>query len=332
MRFINNYRDFENLKNIFDFLHKSKDEGGMEMSVRQISEVLNKDRRTASTWFRKAGLKIRTGTPIEMGLLVDEPSSSFTENINGIKIKKIPFVSNKNLLWLLGFSLGEGSFSSGTLEIGNKNFSLLPILKKLLSKYGSISIHYDNVLSGIIDGSPYELNTTYVKDVPRENANYFRIKLYNSAFARMIKNEFSSINKDIIKFVVSNKKLMKPFLAGFWDADGFISSSFYLKRKRKEFNIRIGIVQKDSVETRRFIDAIKYKLEFLFDIKSRIINKKCKRIFFNNNKKYVYEKSRIDLVISRHKDAVKWLTEFKDFLRNSEKIKNSYKILSLVKQ
>jgi hypothetical protein len=326
---VNSYKEFEELRNFFSFLHKDKDEGGIGVSITQMSKTFNKDRRTISTWFRKSGLIIRTDVPVRLGVLTDEQLQPFTESIDGVKFKKIPFAANRDMLWVLGFSLGEGSFSSGTLVVGNRNFSLLPILKKILSNYGSISIHYDNLYSKTLRNSNYDMEVEYVKDVPKKFANYFRIKLYNSAFSRMIKNEFTRINKDTISFALSSKENIKSFLAGFWDADGYITSSFYLKRKRKELNLRIGFKQKDCAESRWLTESIKRALKLHFNIESRIVERKEKRTIFKNGETYIYDGSSIGLVIGRHKDARKWVIEFKDFLKDSEKLNSSYKILNL---
>lgn len=207
----------DDIKKILDYLHKSKEKGGQGLNIREISNLFKKDRKTISTWFWKFGLNIKWSGPIKIGELVAIQTKPYITKEGNYKISKIPFISTHDLLWICGFSLAEGSHCSGTLEVGNTNFKLLPVLDNIFKKYGSTSVFYDSL------DNKRKLSTTSVEynktNVPKSESNFFRIRLYNSAFSRMIKNEFSPINKDTVRFALSKDKRAKYFIAGLWDAD-----------------------------------------------------------------------------------------------------------------
>lgn len=326
------YPEYHNdIKKLLNCLHKSKGRSGRGLNVREIANLLNKDRRTISTWFWKLGLPIKRSGPIKVGELVEIPAKPYLIKKGNLKIRKFPFVANPDLLWICGFVLAEGSHSSGTLEVGNTNLKFISILNNIFKKYGPTSISYDSI------ENQRKLNTTFVKytkDVTASKANYFRIRLYNSAFSRMIKNEFSSINKDTVSFALSKAKWAKHFIAGLWDADGWIFWKTY-KRKRfgregKEFSISIGIAQKENKYSKWLIQGLRFCLERLFGIKTRLIKETIKSTIVKKEKKYYCSGKSIGLVIATKKEKTKWLKIFRNYLRHKEKINKSNTLLKLI--
>ena len=126
---------YNDIKKLLDSLHKSKEKDGQGLNITEIANLFEKDRRTISTWFWKFGLNIKRSGPIKVGELVRVGTKSYVTKEGNYKIRKIPFVANPDLLWICGFSLGEGTHSSGTLEVGNTNFKFLPILNNIFKNY-----------------------------------------------------------------------------------------------------------------------------------------------------------------------------------------------------
>lgn len=318
------------LKKTLEFLYRPVESGGLGRSITEISRLIGKDRRTVSTWFRKMGIPVRSNLPVRIGVLTDKPHSPYYGKIGENKVLKIPFVATEELLWVLGFALADGSvaLSARTLEIGNSEFRLLPILKNVLSKYGSTSVMYDHVSAQYLSTRKTTV-VRYKKNVSFDLANYFRIRLYNAAFCRMIKNEFQPVNTRTIEFAFSEEKWAKPFLAGLWDADGWVFWKRYKRRNsdQKELTIRIGIAQESS-SSEWFINRLKDALMSLFGIETREIKYVVKSSIDKNGKEYHTDSYMKGLVVNTHASVSKWIKTFKDFLKHPKKIQ---KIDELIK-
>lgn len=323
---------YNDIKKLLDSLHKSKEKGGRGLNITEIANLFRKDRKTISTWFWKFGLNIKRSGPIKIGGLVVVRTKPYITKEGNYKIRKIPFVANPDLLWICGFSLGEGTHSSGTLEVGNTNFKFLPILNNIFKKYGSTSVFYDSLQNKRKFGTTL---VTYNKsDVPKSDSNYFRIRLYNSAFSRMIKNEFSPINKDTVRFALSKDKWAKYFIAGLWDADGWIFWKIYARKRLNwrwnEFTIRIGISQKENKYSEWLIQKLGLCLKRLFGIKTRLTRGNIKSTIIKKGKRYCCSGKSIGLVITTKKDKIKWLKIFRDYLRHEDRIKKANILLKLI--
>ena len=122
-------------KELLDFLYRPVERGGLGKSITEISRLIGKDSRTVSTWFRRMGISIRSNTPVRIGVLTDKQLFPFLDKIGENEVLKIPFHATEELLWILGFALADGSvaLSARTLEIGNSEFELLPIIKNILA-------------------------------------------------------------------------------------------------------------------------------------------------------------------------------------------------------
>lgn len=322
--------EYEKLKEVLDFLHTPIRNGGAGMTVTEVSKLIGKDRRTLATWFRRIGLRIRSHIPLKMGVLVNEPFTTYLDEVNGNRVRKIPFIATEELLWLLGFALADGSTlpHGRKLEIGNTEFGLLPILKKALSKYGRISVAYDSLFSRYY---PTQKTTTveYKKNVPPDSANYFRINLYNAAFCRLIKNEFQSINPETIESAFSEERWARAFLAGLWDADGWVFWNQYKRRdsNREELTVRIGIAQKSSV-SKYLINKVRSTLTN-WGIGTRETRNTVKSWIIKNGKKYHSNSHMSGLVVANFGAASRWVRIFNGSLRHPEKIRRVNELVQM---
>ena len=323
-----NYID---IKKLLDYLHGNKEKGGRGLNITEIANLFRKDRRTISTWFWKLGLNIKNSGPIKIGELVEFQTNPYITKEDNYKIRKIPFVANPDLLWACGFSLGEGAHSSGTLEVGNTNFKFLPALNNIFKKYGSTSVFYDSLHNECKIGTTF---ANYNKNVPKSESNYFRVRLYNSAFGRMIKNEFSPINKDTVRFAFSKDKWAKCFIAGLWNADGWIFWKTYKRKRLKwrwnELSVQIGISQKENEYSKWLIQELRFCLERLFGIRTRFIKGNINSTIIKKGEKYYCSGKSIGLVTTTKKDKIKWLRIFKNHLKHEDKIKKANTLLKIM--
>lgn len=314
---------YKNSSELKEFLFRLYDKKkGYGLTIKEIAHILNKDRRIISKWFYMLNIRIINGCLL-FGKLTNKYDKPHIKSF----IKYIPYIPKEDLLWVCGFAIGEGSSNVGTLEIGNNEFKFIPILKKVLSRYGKINILYDKITNKY-DRNKRELSTVYLKNVIEKNSNYFRIRLFSSAFSRMIKNEVEGYNKDTIKTALKRKETALPFIAGLWDGEGWIFWKDYNRKNGyNELVINIGISQKNGLDGKFLMLNVEKCINNTFGLKTIPLNSIVESTFIKNNKKYHHKINVIGFKVSSKKDMIKWVDYFVPYMKHPKKILNAKRLL-----
>ncbi|MCX6800984.1 MAG: hypothetical protein NTZ73_02255 [Candidatus Diapherotrites archaeon] len=103
---------------------------------------------------------------------------------------------DKDLAYLIGFCIGDGSVQKYAIDVFNKNHGMKEYLNKIMARYGK------------------------VKETNRKDG-LWKLRLSSVKIADLIKRN-SIIRNDTLNHIFSEKILAGNFLAGLWDSEGSV--------------------------------------------------------------------------------------------------------------
>lgn len=178
---------------------------------------------------------------------------------NHMKDIYIPEILNQKLAKLFGYYLGDGGYEDNRITFYEQRKEVAEYYKSLLEKIFKISCQVNF----------------------REAKNYYQIRIYSKIAAQLFKNYFLIKNKtleDSIPSIVlkSENDVLASFINGFFDAEGYISSS------------RIGL----GVNNKKIIRQLQLSLLRL-GIVSSIHEYDNRKNIYSHNKRYTIEISSL---------------------------------------
>jgi len=204
-------------------------------SSQAIGKILGKDRHVIHDWLRRYELEplpIKGAKPslLKITFVREGHDVNFGryEKING-KFYRVFYVYPTQLFaYMIGLILGDGNVDDRKIHItGGKPFHFLDSIFPKTVEFGkylggrSIKVKYFN-----------EEDNELSREHP--NVTYWRLYIYWSALSRLLNNK--KFLKGTLERIWSSQRLLKPFMAGFFDADGYFT-------KKHEKPVRIGFEQ-----------------------------------------------------------------------------------------
>ena len=186
------------------------------------------------------------------------PVIKYSSNMKKIKI---PEFLDENLAKIFGYYLGDGSYEIDRITFFEQRKEVAEYYKRLLEE-------------------TFGINTDLRF---RESKNYYQLRVYSRIVAQLFQNYFLIKNKtlnEIIPQIIlkSPDRVLASFISGFFDAEGYVSSSrvalginneFLAKRLQFAF-LRLGIIASIIEYDNRknpYSDKIRFTLE-INDIES----------------------------------------------------------------
>ena len=171
-----------------------------KFSITEIEAITGIPDSTLSYWFEQLDIPFIRNHIVNIALPGDRDTQlvvtegAITKKISTIKI-------TPELVYVIGFSLGDGSIQKYMVAVFNKDRKLREVLLKFLKQYGSVT------------------------EDEREDG-LWRLRLSNGKIANLIKDE-KGIRNDTLDYIFNDEKLAKQFIAAFWDAEGSVLHSKY---------------------------------------------------------------------------------------------------------
>jgi hypothetical protein len=163
--------------------------------VMSLEKILGIPNSTLSYWFAKLGIKTSRR---------NVNNKSFPANLDGLVVfskngkatKYSAIKIDKDVSYLIGFVLGDGSTQKFMVEAFNKDFGMRNKLIETMQKYGPVTEDF------------------------RDNG-LWRIRLSSVKISDLIKRN-KKPRKETIEFILRDDELTKQFIAGLWDAEGSV--------------------------------------------------------------------------------------------------------------
>ncbi len=149
--------------------------------------------------------------PEKINLKLKDKEIDFThtpKRADETKQVEIPKIMNRDFARLLGYYLGDGSYELDRLSFSEQREDVAQFYKKLIEKIFGVAA-----------------NINYRKD-----KNYYQIRIYSRTITHLFKKIFDAnqktLNEKIPPLILqSSNESLAAFIAGFFDAEGYISSN-----------------------------------------------------------------------------------------------------------
>lgn len=202
--------------------------------------------------------------PEKINLNLEIQSINFSpaiQSTRNLKAVNIPTELNEDLSRVLGYYLGDGSHEIDRLTFFEQRKEVAEFYKELIEKIFGLNIKYKF----------------------RESKNYCQLRVYSRIISQFFKQIFPTKDKTLKEkipsiILKSQDKVLASFIAGFFDAEGYVSSSRIALGINNEFIIkqlqfcllRLGIISSilhyDNKQN-PYSDNIRHTLE-ISDIES----------------------------------------------------------------
>jgi len=195
--------------------------------------------------------------PEKIDLNLENQKIEFKPNIKqafNMKIPNIPEKMTPELARILGYYLGDGSYEIDRLTFFEQRKEVAESYKQLIERNFGIDVKYSF----------------------RKDKNYHQIRIYSRIIAQLFKQIFSEKDKTLEGKVpaivlMSSDKVLASFIAGFFDAEGYISKTRIalgihnkmIARQLQFALLRLGIVSSvNEYDNRKnpYSDKIRYTL------------------------------------------------------------------------
>ena len=293
---------FKEAKDIYEIVARIGDERTEEvlqtlywkpnmLSLRKMGRLLRKRPETVRRWLKKYKIKIRPKKkPKHLGKLVKnsrEERPPKLEFINMEWVELHPMYPERNLSYLLGFTVGDGFVTRRRIEMRNTEFGLLdPTLEMVnafCKKYGSSNRVY------YLDEAKKEVST-------RAEAYMWSIRLYNKAIVSLITRKGEALRRDTIGFLLQ-RPFIGDFLAGLWDADGTVTTQ----------NRRIRIYLDQSEPRKWLLEKIRQALkEYGIETSKPCISSRKGRVTYLLGRPVMTKEDSYRIIVHL-KGAPKWI-------------------------
>ena len=259
-------------------------------TLTEIEKITGIPDSTLERWFNVLDIPFNAFHCSIVSIPSNKNKEYFQEDITGKVSKIVEIKITPELVYLIGFTLGDGSVQKYMVEVFNKDRKLREHLFGFLKQYGTIT------------------------EEERENG-LWRLRLSSARIANLIKNDYG-IRKDTIDYIFNNEELAKQFIAAFWDAEGTV---------RKQHNYyHIYLYNCDKYLINKICDFLKIK-----NIKFSIHERATRHKEYSIGKYKVISKKRL-IRINIHKPSwPDWLSEIGMHMHHSKKRKVVNEILNL---